>query len=192
MCASHKPLNTRHCKACQMCVYFMDHHCPFTGNCCGADNFVHFYMWLILTEVGLLYAAVVAWGPFATCVLSWEVPWLPSLASPLLCHGTHAWLFVPLISFSGLMGVILVLELMLLVANRSTLNWCASRCGREAQELLPPDLTYPPRYGAPSKANFMLTRGRSLLAFANPFFRHPNTSYAWGSHPSIPSKSKTT
>ena len=42
-----------HCSRCNRCVSHMDHHCYFTDNCVGRDNyryFVHFCIWMILAN----------------------------------------------------------------------------------------------------------------------------------------------
>ncbi|PKA58737.1 putative S-acyltransferase [Apostasia shenzhenica] len=54
-CAKPKPPRAHHCRSCQMCVLDMDHHCPFIGNCVGAENHRYFIAFLLSVIVSCLY-----------------------------------------------------------------------------------------------------------------------------------------
>jgi len=54
-CKTPKPPNAHHCRSCQACVVDMDHHCSFIGNCVGANNHVHFLLFLLFATVSGLY-----------------------------------------------------------------------------------------------------------------------------------------
>ncbi|KAG0575767.1 hypothetical protein M758_5G031300 [Ceratodon purpureus] len=54
-CKIPKPPNAHHCRSCQCCVVDMDHHCPFIGNCVGANNHQHFLLFLLFASVSGLY-----------------------------------------------------------------------------------------------------------------------------------------
>ena len=42
-------INSHYCTICQSNIPYKDHHCPFTGNCIGLENYLHFfYLWLTL------------------------------------------------------------------------------------------------------------------------------------------------
>ncbi|SCU81795.1 LAMI_0B07712g1_1 [Lachancea mirantina] len=52
ICKCYKPERTHHCKTCGKCVLVMDHHCPWTMNCVGLNNFapfVRFLVWVMVT-----------------------------------------------------------------------------------------------------------------------------------------------
>ena len=51
------------------CVSYMDHHCPFTHNCVGRANFVHYYLFLLWTTIGGALASYVSLPAFLNCVL---------------------------------------------------------------------------------------------------------------------------
>mmetsp|Transcript_53933 Transcript_53933/g.101111 ORF Transcript_53933/g.101111 Transcript_53933/m.101111 type:complete len:409 (+) Transcript_53933:50-1276(+) len=57
-CANWKPPRSHHCSMSQRCVLRMDHFCPFTGNCIGANNHGHFILFYIFSFLGLLYSLV--------------------------------------------------------------------------------------------------------------------------------------
>lgn len=58
-CKADKPERAHHCKRCGRCVLKMDHHCPWTAQCVGHDNFPHFLrflVWVLATcAIGLKY-----------------------------------------------------------------------------------------------------------------------------------------
>lgn len=41
-CKFVKPLRTHHCSVCDQCVLIMDHHCMWTNNCIGLNNYKQF------------------------------------------------------------------------------------------------------------------------------------------------------
>lgn len=45
-CERYKPERCHHCKICKRCVLRMDHHCPWTANCVGNDNYLYFLKFL--------------------------------------------------------------------------------------------------------------------------------------------------
>jgi hypothetical protein len=43
LCGALKVKNVHHCSTCERCVYFMDHHCIWVGNCVGRGNLKFFF-----------------------------------------------------------------------------------------------------------------------------------------------------
>lgn len=54
-CQKPKHPAAHHCRTCKACVMEMDHHCPFIGNCVGANNHGYFILFLMYTLVSCLY-----------------------------------------------------------------------------------------------------------------------------------------
>ena len=46
---------TTHCQYCDVCIYGMDHHCPWTGKCIGAKNLCSFYLFIGTTFMLIFY-----------------------------------------------------------------------------------------------------------------------------------------
>lgn len=46
-CRIIRPLGTKHCYFCDVCIIDMDHHCPWVGKCIGRDNLCLFYKFLV-------------------------------------------------------------------------------------------------------------------------------------------------
>lgn len=44
-----KPPRAHHCKTCRLCVFRMDHHCPWINNCVGLLNQKYYILFLIYT-----------------------------------------------------------------------------------------------------------------------------------------------
>lgn len=69
-----KPRNSHFCKICQSYIPYKDHHCPFTGNCIGLNNYSYFFLWLFYSMIGLGYGISVFLMYFGECFfLAWKV-----------------------------------------------------------------------------------------------------------------------
>lgn len=70
ICHSWKPPRAHHCRRCNRCVYRMDHHCIWIGNCVGYNNQKDFILFLVyaglLSSTSLL---CVVYGMFQTGLL---------------------------------------------------------------------------------------------------------------------------
>uniref|UniRef100_A0A8R1HGZ2 DEP domain-containing protein n=1 Tax=Caenorhabditis japonica TaxID=281687 RepID=A0A8R1HGZ2_CAEJA len=64
ICVAPKPFLTSHCSSCSTCVYRRDHHCPWVGQCIGAHNQAHFFLFLFCvfqTTVLVLWTDYAFW-----------------------------------------------------------------------------------------------------------------------------------
>ena len=56
---SKKFIRSSHCKTCQECILFRDHHCPFTANCIGFNNIQYFLNFLFWGSYAILYYEII-------------------------------------------------------------------------------------------------------------------------------------
>ena len=45
-----------HCGRCNRCVVYMDHHCKFTDNCIGKENYKYFFAFIFWAEFTIVTA----------------------------------------------------------------------------------------------------------------------------------------
>jgi len=123
-----KPKRSFFCKACQITVLHMDHHCPFTGNCVGFKNYSHFYLWLLYGTIGLAYAALVTFPFFSECKLKnvwWFFGFVESREKSPVCEdlGAHPNIFLPIIAGCWICVNMLTLQTLTLLTDISTFNF---------------------------------------------------------------------
>jgi palmitoyltransferase ZDHHC9/14/18 len=54
-CKCWRPVRASHCGQCERCVEVHDHHCPWTGNCIGKNNYKWFFWFLLSVTLNCLY-----------------------------------------------------------------------------------------------------------------------------------------
>lgn len=121
------PKQTQYCKICQTTVPYLDHHCPFTGNCTGVQNYSNFYVGLWYGVVGLAYAAAITLPYFFECNLKgilWFFGLVQDRHRSQLCIelGAHTHIFLPVFAGFVLSSNMLFIQTIFLLADLSTYN----------------------------------------------------------------------
>ena len=122
-----QPKRTQYCKICEATVPYLDHHCPFTGNCAGMRNYSNFYIGLLYGVVGLAYASLITLPYFFDCDLK-NIFWFLGLIrdrqrSPLCVElGAHTHIFLPVFAGFVVSFNMLFLQTIFLLADVSTYN----------------------------------------------------------------------
>lgn len=116
---------SRYCKVCDATILYMDHHCPFTGNCTGLRNYSYFYLWLIYITIGLGYAVVVSFPYFSECSLSklwWYLGLVATFEQSEVCNqlGPNSNITFPVIGGLWVCWNMLVIQTILLLSDMST------------------------------------------------------------------------
>lgn len=50
-CKCLRPLRAKHCRICNRCVSYFDHHCPFIYNCVGLRNRTWFFLFVMSVAI---------------------------------------------------------------------------------------------------------------------------------------------
>lgn len=127
-----KPGHTHYCKICECAIPYLDHHCPFTGNCAGLRNYSNFFLGLMYGTLGLLYAVLITLPYFFECNFKnilWYFGLVSSRMSSPVCEalGPHTHIFLPVFAGLCLSGNMFLLQIFFLAADLSTYNIISSR-----------------------------------------------------------------
>lgn len=113
-----------YCSVCQQNITYMDHHCPFTGNCTGLMNYSYFFLFLIYGALGLGYALWMSFSVFKLCVLGkiWWVLGFADLEQHDVCKevGPHAYIFLAVLGGFYVTLNMTILQVLLLIADLSS------------------------------------------------------------------------
>lgn len=122
-----QPERSQYCKICQATVPYLDHHCPFTGNCTGMRNYSNFYIGLWYGVVGLTYACAITLPYFFECDLKgifWFFGLIHDRQRSQVCVelGAHTHIFLPVFAGFIMSFNLLFLQTICLFADVSTYN----------------------------------------------------------------------
>ena len=118
------PPRYHYCSVCQESVAYMDHHCPFTGNCAGLRNYSYFLLCLVYGAIGLGYALWMSFSYFNQCVLVkvWWITGWTELDQPDVCAelGPHVNIFIAVLGGFYVTFNMSILQFLLLFADLSS------------------------------------------------------------------------
>lgn len=118
-------LSSHYCKTCSTQISYRDHHCPFTGNCIGLNNFSYFYLTLFYSMLGLGYSISVSFFYFGHCFSpAWNT--VSPIAGDAMQEGVckdlepYGEIIYPAIGGFVTVTVLFFMQTLLLMANVST------------------------------------------------------------------------
>ena len=121
-----KPKNSSYCKVCRNEVLYLDHHCPFTGNCVGIRNYSYFFLCMVYGTIGLGYGLTLTLPFFIQCKLS-RTLWYFGLgegdqSESEVCHYLEHHLFLagPLSGGLAVTTSLLLIQVFLLLSDLTT------------------------------------------------------------------------
>lgn len=119
-----KPVHCHYCSVCQESIAYMDHHCPFTGNCAGLNNYSYFLLCLMYSALGLGYALWMSFSYFNQCILSnvWWIMGIGDINHSDMCTklGPHVNIVVAVIGGFYVTVNMSIIQVLLLLSDLSS------------------------------------------------------------------------
>ena len=118
------PSRYHYCSVCRESIVYMDHHCPFTGNCTGLRNYSYFLLCLMYGSLGLGYALWISFPYFNQCALAglWWFLGVAELDRPDVCTqlGPHVNIVLAVLGGFYITTNMSIIQILLLLADLSS------------------------------------------------------------------------
>ncbi|KAI5180774.1 palmitoyltransferase ZDHHC9/14/18 [Nematocida sp. AWRm80] len=105
-CNIFRPKGTSHCQECNGCVYQMDHHCPWLGNCIGKRNYTSFIYLLTSNTLASIALGCIRYNyGLPSQVLRWKsilLYWTALNTVIIFVLSIFLWAYFVLLYFYGL------------------------------------------------------------------------------------------
>ncbi|XP_038664303.1 putative palmitoyltransferase ZDHHC13 [Scyliorhinus canicula] len=112
-CLIRKPLRSKHCVVCDLCVAKYDHHCLWIASCIGASNqryFVGFLVFLFTVVIWMGYGTIAYWSLHCTTSYEKDGLWL-FLTQIISCSPWIVWIFLLVVFHSSWVTFLLLNQL---------------------------------------------------------------------------------
>ena len=95
-CKELKVIRSHHCQVCGICVFKMDHHCPWINNCVGHFNHRYFILFLTWLLLGCLYvssfsAPILFYSPNLKKSKQFSFVWILCLTGVIILTFFNTW-----------------------------------------------------------------------------------------------------
>lgn len=111
-CRCVRPLRAKHCRICNRCVSYFDHHCPFIYNCVGLKNRLWFFLFVMSVAINCSYT--IYFATYCIAIEGFGILYILGLLEAFVFSGLGWILTCTSVSYFLLLFTLFVLSLLLL------------------------------------------------------------------------------